>query len=164
MAHDQSLNSLLSAMTLPHGHPCTSSAFLPYHLSCLSSLSGIYAIQYSSVNYNMDGVNIEDHNPQENDSTSHSGFTSTPDTSDPADTASSSGKASECWTGQEITLLLDYVEVHCSLNTTRGLNLKKPNLAKPMTQSNQKTLHNATTSGAMYICILLTRFILLIFY
>ena len=103
-------------MTLPHGHPCTSSVFLSCHLSHLSSLSGIYAIQYSSVNYDMDGINIEDHNPQ----ASHSGFTSTPDTSDPADTASSSGKASGCWTGQEITLLLDYIEVHCSLNTMRG--------------------------------------------
>ena len=66
----------------------------------------------------MDGINIEDHNPQENDSTSHSGFTSTLNTFNPADTASSSGKASGCWTDQEITLLLDYVEAHCSLNTT----------------------------------------------
>ena len=41
---------------------------------------------------------------------------------------------------------------------------KKPNLAKPTTQSNQKMLYNATTSGAMCVCILLTRFILLIFY
>ena len=104
------------------------------HVISLASLayisSGIYAIQYSSVNYNMDGINIKDHNPQENDSTSHSGFTSTPDTSDPADTASSSGKASGCWTDQEITLLLDCVEVHCSLNTTRGLNLKKTQFSK----------------------------------
>ena len=138
------------------------------HVISLASLayisSGIYAIQYSSVNYNMDGINIKDHNPQENDSTSHSGFTSTPDTSDPADTASSSGKASGCWTDQEITLLLDCVEVYCSLNTTRGLNLKKTQFSKATTQSNQKMLYNATTSGAMCVCILLTRFILLIFY
>ena len=100
------------------------------HVVSLASLayifSGIHAIEYSSVDYDMDSVDTEDHNH----STSHSGFTSTPDTSNPADTASSSGKASGRWTDQEITLLLDYVEAHCNLNTARGLNLKKTEFNK----------------------------------
>ena len=41
---------------------------------------------------------------------------------------------------------------------------RKLNLTKPTTQSNQKMLRNATTSGAMYVFILFTRFILLILY
>lgn len=102
------------------------------HIVSLTSLacvfSGIHTIQYSLLDHDMD--DIEDRNLQENDSTSHSGFTSTPDTSNPADTSSNSGKASGCWTDQEITLLLDYVEAHCSLNTSRGLNLKKTQFNK----------------------------------
>ena len=54
------------------------------HVISLASLayifSGIHTIQYSSVDYDMTGIDIKDHDPQENDSTSHSGFTSTTDT------------------------------------------------------------------------------------
>ena len=103
-----------------------------HHIVSLASLacvfSGIHTIQYSLLDHDMD--DIEDHNLQENDSTSHSGFTSTPDTSNPANTSSNSGKASGHWTDQEITLLLDHVEAHCSLNTLRGLNLKKTQFNK----------------------------------
>jgi hypothetical protein len=118
------------------------------HVVSLASLacvfSGIHTIQYSLLVHDiMD--DIEDCSLQENDSTSpsHSGFISTPDTvsnpadtshpantSNPGDTSSNSGKASGRWTDQEITLLLDYVETHCSLNTPRGLNLKKTQFNK----------------------------------
>ena len=96
-------------------------------LACV--FSGIHKIQYSLLDHNMMDV-IENCNLQENDSTSHSGFTSTPNTSNPANTSSNSGKASGCWTDQEITLLLNYVKTHCSLNTPRGLNLKKTQFNK----------------------------------
>ena len=113
-------------------------------LACV--FSGIHTIQYSLLDHNM----MDDSNLQENDSASYSGFTSTPDTisnpadtsnpantSNPGDTSSNSGKASGRWTDQEITLLLDYVETHCSLNTPRGLNLKKTqfNKARDMVKS-----------------------------
>ena len=97
-------------------------------LACV--FSGIHTIQYSLLDHNMMD-DIEDCNLQENDSASYSGFTSTPNTiSNPGDTSSNSGKASGHWTDQEITLLLDYVKTHCSLNTLRGLNLKKTQFNK----------------------------------
>ena len=100
-------------------------------LACV--FSGIHTIQYSLLDHDM----MDDSNLQESDSASYSGFTSTPDTisnpadtSNPGNTSSNSGKASGRWTDQEITLLLDYVETHCSLNTLRGLNLKKTQFNK----------------------------------
>ena len=94
--------------------------------------SGIHAIQYSLLqleaasDYNMDDSDTgnNNHNLQEpgNASSSH--------TSNPADTSSNSWKASGCWTDQETSLLLDYVEAHCPLNTSRGLNLKKTHFNK----------------------------------
>ena len=102
------------------------------HMISLTSLacvfSGVHTVQYSLLNHDMN--DIEDCNLQKNDSTSHSGFTSTPDTSNPANTSSNSGKASGHWTDQEITLLLDHVEAHCSFNTLSGLNLKKTQFNK----------------------------------
>ena len=96
--------------------------------------SGIHAIQYSLLDHNMDDYDIEDHtaaNLQQNASTSHSDFTSTHDTSNPANTSTSnSGKMLGRWTDQEITLLLDYVEAHCPFNTLRGINLKKTQFNK----------------------------------
>ena len=132
------------------------------HIVSLASLayifSAIHAIQYSLLESDYDTMdpNGEDpthHTLQETAaSTSYSDFTSsTPNTSNPANTSSSSGKASGRWTDQEITLLLNYVEAHCSLNTSRGLNLKKANSTKLVTRSSQKMLCNATTSGAMYV-------------
>jgi hypothetical protein len=63
---------------------------------------------------------------------SHSGSLAT-STHNPtvADTsqASSSEKTSH-WTDHEITLLLDYIEASCVLNTTRGLTLKKSEFNK----------------------------------
>lgn len=78
----------------------------------------------------------EDHTSlQENASTSHSNFTSTlsydTSTSNPAEASTKSGKAaSSHWSDQEINLLLDYVETHCSLNTSSGLNLKATHFNK----------------------------------
>ena len=62
-------------------------------------------------------------------STSHTG------TSNPADTSSSSGPSGKAshggrWTDQETSLLLDYIEAHCPLNTSRGFNLKKSQFNK----------------------------------
>ena len=103
------------------------------HVVSLASLacvfSGIHTIQYSLLDHDMMD-DIEDCNLQENHSTSHSGFTSTPGTSNPADTSGNSGKPSGYWTDQEITLLLDYVKTHCSLDTPRGLNSKKTQFNK----------------------------------
>ena len=118
------------------------------HIVSLASLayifSAIHAIQYSLLESDYDtmdpnGEDLTHHTLQETAaSTSYLDFTSsTPNTSNPADTSSSSGKVSSCWTDQEITLLLNYVEVHCSLNTSRGLNLKKSqfNKARDMVKS-----------------------------
>ena len=95
-------------------------ASLAYIFSC------IHAIQYSLLDHDMDD------NSTSNQETSHSDFTSTHDTSYPADTSSNSGKANTTgrWTDQEITLLLDYIEAHCPLSTSRGLSLKKTQFNK----------------------------------
>jgi hypothetical protein len=108
------------------------------HIVSLASLayifSCIHAIQYSLLDHNMDD-NSEYHTSNHLQETSHSeslDFTSTHDTSNPADTSSNSGKANTTgrWTDQEITLLLDYVEAHCPLSTSRGLSLKKTQFNK----------------------------------
>ena len=92
--------------------------------------SGIHAIQYSQLGYDsMDDNDSHDHH-LEPASTSYSDFTSTHDTSTPADNSSISGKASGRWTEQEISLLLDYVEAHCPLESPSGLNLKKTHFKK----------------------------------
>jgi hypothetical protein len=98
-------------------------ASLAYIFSC------IHAIQYSLLDHDMDDNSEYHSNLQE---TSHSDFTSTHDTSNPADTSSNPGKANATgrWTDQEITLLLDYVEAHCPLSTSRGLSLKKTQFNK----------------------------------
>jgi hypothetical protein len=107
------------------------------HVVSLASLayifSSIHAIQYSLLDHNtMDDNNSEDHNNLQE--TSHSDFSSTHDTSNlgPAYASSNSGKANASgrWTDQEIILLLDYVEAHCPLSTTRGLNMKKTQFNK----------------------------------
>jgi len=101
--------------------------------------SSIHALQYSLRDYDT-GTSMDDtENPQDTvgASTSHSNFTSTPSqdttqasTSNPAEFSSTgkSGKAAAAsgrWSDLEITQLLDYIQEHCSLNTSSGLSLKK---------------------------------------
>ena len=104
------------------------------HIVSLASLAyiffAIHTIQYSLLDHDMDdtGNNFEDQSGWQE--TSHSDLTSTHNTSNPVDTSTSnSGRASR-WTDQEISLLLDYVEASCLLNTARGLNLKKSQFNK----------------------------------
>ena len=110
------------------------------HVVSLASLafifSSIHALQYSLLDYDATMENSENQtSPQDNASTSHLNFTSTPShdtsTSNPADTSSSSVKGR--WTDQEINQLLTYVEAHCPLNTSRGISLKKTHFNKAHT-------------------------------
>jgi hypothetical protein len=108
------------------------------HIISLASLaytfSGIHAIQYSMLEHDMDVDNPEDQsraqNTQDNESASHSALTSTHNPSTIANTSNSSERTSGRWSEQESGLLLDYVEANCSLNTPRGLNLKKSDFNK----------------------------------
>ena len=136
------------------------------HIVSLASLayifSAIHAIQYSLLesDYNTMDPNGEDpthHTLQETAAlTSYLDFTSsTPNTSNPANTSSSSGKASGHWTDQEITLLLNYVEAHCSLNTSRGLNLKKSQFNKARDTVKSKDASQCHYKwGHVHVCIL----------
>ena len=77
--------------------------------------SAIHAIQYSALGYNSDSDTDSDIINSDLDMDDNN-------TEDPAEP---SRKTSGRWSDQEISHLLDYVESHCSLNTTRGLGLKK---------------------------------------
>lgn len=97
------------------------------------AFSSIHAIQYSMLDHNMDTTDdTDDQNLQDNDMASHSGSTSTGTHNPPTipNTSSSSEKTSGRWTDDEIHLLLDYVSVNCTLNTPRGLSLKKSEFNK----------------------------------
>ena len=140
------------------------------HVVSLASLayifSGIHALQYSlnQLDYDTMDDNHADNQLEENaPSTSHLDLTqagaSTPshDTSYPVDAGNLKASANGCWTDQEITLLLDYVEANCSLS--RGLNLKKSqfNKACDTVKSKGGMLQNATTNGTMYIFLYSTK-------
>lgn len=91
--------------------------------------SAIHAIQYSALGYDSDTTDIDSPDSDIVDSDSDMENNNTVNTEDQAET-SASGKKGGRWSEQEITLLLDYVESQCSLNTARGLTLKKSQFNK----------------------------------
>jgi hypothetical protein len=103
------------------------------HIVSLASLayifSAIHAIQFSLLDINMDddtGNNTVDTGSEDQSGWQNSDFISTNETSSNSGKTKDSGR----WTDREISLLLDYVEAHCPLNTKKGLNLTKTQFNK----------------------------------
>ena len=105
------------------------------YIISLSSLAYIFTtshiIQYTmwdQDNNNTGTGTLQDHGCDLSD---HSALTLTHDTQ-PTTTSTSESikKTSSWWTDNEITLLLNYVELNCTLTTARGLTLKKSEFNK----------------------------------